>query len=176
MVRWDHIRNSLADEVFTVIIGHFHEALQVNEEVIHIEGYGFADMDAVIGGFLKAFFRHELFFIELFAGAKACILDFDIHIRFQSGETDKVTSQGVDFNRRAHIQNEYFSAFGIGTCLEDERDSLRHGHEVADDVRVGHGDGTAFSDLLFEEGHDGAVGTEDVTETDSNKLCRRLFF
>ena len=33
-----------------------------------------------------------------------------------------------------------------------------------------HGDGAAFGDLLFKEGHDGAVRAQDVAETDGDKL------
>ena len=157
MVCANHVGDSLTDEVFAVIIGHFHKALEVEEEVIHIEWDGFADMDAVIGGFLKALFGHEFFFIELFAGAKACILDFNIHVGLEAGEADEVTGQGIDFNGRAHIKDKDLAAFGIGASLEDERNGLRDCHEVADDVRVRHGDRAALGNLLFEEGHDRAV-------------------
>ncbi len=175
MVRRDHGGNNLADTIFAVVIGNVHKGMELNQELIHIKGNGFADMNALVGGFLQAFLIHQLFFIQLFTRAEAGILDFDIHIRLEAAEADQVTGKGIDFDGRAHIQDKDLAAFGIGAGLENEGDGFRNRHEIADDVWVRDRDRATFGNLFFENGNNRAVGAEDIAEPDGNKLCFRLF-
>ena len=127
-------------------------------------------MDKIVVGLLQALFLHELFLIELFTRAQAGVLDFDVHIRLEAGELDEVAGQGVDLHRRAHIEDEDLAAVGVGAGQHDERDGLLDGHEIADDIGVGHRDGAALLDLFFEDGDDGTVGAQDIAEAHGHKL------
>ena len=145
------------------------------QEGFLVELDGVADVDQVVVGFLEAFLCHEFFFIELFARAKSGVLNLNIDIRFEAGEADQVPGQVIDLDRGTHIQHEDLAAFGVGAGQHDQGDSFRDCHEVADDVRVGHGDGAAFFNLLFEDRNDGAVGAQDVAEADGYEFGFDIF-
>ena len=159
-----------ADLVLRIRIGGIHEIVKLFEEGFHLEGDGAADVDHGVVGALQAFLGHELLLVELLAGAKAGIRDLDIHIRPEAGEADEVAGQCLDLDGAAHVEDEDLAAVGVGAREHDEADSLRDGHEVADDVRVGHGDGAALGDLLFEDRDDRPVGAQDIAEADSDKF------
>ena len=127
-------------------------------------------MDEVVIRAEEAFFRHELFLIELLARAEAGIDDFDILIGFEAAEADEVAGEGVNLHGRAHIQDEDLPASGIGAGQHDEGHGLGDRHEIADDVRVRDCDRAAVRNLLFEQGDDGAVGAQDIAEADGHKL------
>ena len=173
MVCRDHGGDGKTDIGFVVIVGHLHQVMEGNKELIRVKGNGLADMDTVIGRFLQALLCHELFLIELFARAETGILDFDVNIRLQTAETDEVTGEGIDFDGRTHIQNEDLSPVGVGTGLKNKGNGFRDRHEITDDIRVGNRDGAAFCDLFFKERDDGTVGAEHIAEADGDELRAR---
>ena len=170
MIGGDDFHDPLADLFLFVTVGGIHQGFDAGQEMIRVEGDGLADVDLFVGRLPQAFLRHQLFLIQLFAWTQACILDFDIHVRFEAGEADQVPSQGVDLHRLAHIQDEDFPALGVGAGLHHQAHRLRDGHEIADNVRMGHGHGAALLNLAAEQGDDGAVGAQDVAEADRHKL------
>ena len=131
-------------------------------------------MDELILGLLQALFGHKLLFIELLARAEAGVFDLDVHVRLEAGEADQVARQGVDLHRGAHVEDEDLAPVGIGAGKHHEADGLGDGHEVADDIRMGDGDGAALGDLLLEEWDHRAVGAQDVSEADGDKLGLRI--
>ena len=170
MIGGHDFRDPLADLRFLVAVGGVHQGVDARQEVIRVEGDGLADVDFFVGRLPQAFLRHQLFLIQLFSWAQARILNFNILVRFEAGEADQVPGQGVDLHRLAHIQDEDLSALGVGASLHHQAHRLRDGHEIADDVRMGHGHGAALLNLAAEQGDDGAVGTQDVSEADRHKL------
>ena len=165
----DHVGYLFAD-FFVVVIGRLHEVRQLFKELVLIKGNGAADVDELVLGLLQALFGHELLLIELLAGAEAGVFDFDIHVGLEAGEADQVAGQGVDLDRGTHVEDKDLSPVGIGAGQHDETDGLGNGHEVADDIRVGHGHGAAFGDLLAEERNDRTVGAQDVAEAHGDEL------
>ena len=166
--------NQLGDHAsgafFVAVVGNFHQLLELAQESVGVEGNGLTDVNEVIGGGAQAFFTHELFFIELFAGAQAGVGDLNIHIGSQTGQTDQISGQGVDLHRGTHIQNEDLTAVGVGTCLKHQGSSLGDGHEVADDVGMGDSDGAAPGDLVLEPGDDRAVTAQHIAESNCHKF------
>ena len=131
-------------------------------------------MDQFIRSIRHALFVHEELLVELLAWAETYVLDLDVDIRSQSGESDQVPGHVVDLHRLAHVEDEDLAALRVVRRLEHQGDGLRDGHEVADDTLVGDGHRTAFCDLLLEERDDGAVGAEDVTEADRDEVGLRV--
>ena len=135
-----------------------------------VEGDGAADVDEIVVRLAQAFLRHELFLIQLFAGPQAGIHDLDILSGLESRQFDQVPGQGIDFHGPPHVQHEDLAAVGIGPRQHHQAHRLGNGHEVTDDVRMGHGDRAALGDLLFEQGDHGAVAAQHVAETDRHEL------
>jgi len=162
--------HAVADRLFPVGVGVFHEAFQVFQELVVVEGDGLADVDELIIRLREAFLGHKLFFIELLAGAEAGVFDLDVHIRLQAGEADHVAGQGVDLHRGTHIEDEDLTPVGVSAGQHHEAHGLGDRHEIADDVRVGHRDGAALFNLPPEDGDHGAVGAQDVAEADGDEL------
>ena len=165
----DDGRNPVADVVL-VPVGGIHEAVQLGEEDLDVEGDGLADVDELVLGLLQAHFGHQLLLIELLARAQPGVDHLDVLIRFEAGEADEVAGQGVDLHGGSHVEDEDLAAVGVGAGEEDEAHGLGDRHEVADDIRVRDRDGAALGDLLLEQGDDGAVGAEDVAEAHGDKL------
>ena len=140
--------------------------------VVHLDWV--ADVDQLVRCIRHALFVHEELLVELLAWAETYVLDFDVDIRGQSGESDEVPGHVVDLHRLAHVEDENLAALRVVRRLEHQGDSLRDGHEVADDALVGDGHRTALCDLLLEERDDGAVGAEDVTEADRDEVGLRV--
>ena len=170
MVCADDRTDAVADGLFPVCVGGFHEALELTQELVVVEGDGLADVDEFVIRLGEALLGHELLFIELLARAEAGILDFDVHIRLQTGETDHVAGQGVDLHRGSHVEDEYLAPVGVGTGQHHKAHRFGDGHEVADDIRVGDRDWAAFFNLLLENRNDRAVGAQDVPEADGDEL------
>ena len=70
--------------------------------------------------------RHQLFLIQLLAGAKAGILDLDVYVRLKARHTDQVAGQGVDLNRAAHVQDKDLATPGIGVGQLHQAHRLRN--------------------------------------------------
>ena len=168
-----HFGDLIAD-VLAVVIGRVHEVGKLHQELILVKGDRLANMDELVVGFGEALFGHELLFIELLARAEAGVLDLNVHVGLEAGEADQVAGQGVDLHRGAHVEDEDLAPVGIGAGQHHEADGLGDGHEVADDIRVGHRDGAALGDLLLEEGDHRAVGAQNVSEADGDKLGLRI--
>ena len=131
-------------------------------------------MDQLIRCIRHALFVHQELLVELLARAETHVLDLDVYIRGQSGESDQVPGHVVDLHRLAHVEDEDLAALRVVRRLEHQGDGLRDGHEVADDPLVGDGHRTALRDLLLEERDDRAVGAEDVTEADRDEVGLRV--
>ena len=150
------------------------ELVEVLQElfVVHLDRV--ADVDQLIRCIRHALFVHEELLIELLTRAETHVLDLDVDIRGQSGESDEVPGHVVDLHRLPHVEDEDLATLRVVRRLEHQGDSLRDGHEVADDPLVGDGHRTALRDLLLEERDDGAVGAEDVTEADRDEVGLRV--
>lgn len=131
-------------------------------------------MDQLIRCIRHALFVHQELLVELLARAETHVLDLDVYIRGQSGESDQVPGHVVDLHRLAHVEDEDLAALRVVRRLEHQGDSLRDGHEVADDPLVGDGHRTSLRDLLLEERDGGAVGAQDVTEADRDEVGLRV--
>ena len=150
------------------------ELVEVLQElfVVHLDRV--ADVDQLIRCIRHALFVHEELLVELLARAETHVLDLDVDIRGQSGESDQVPGHVVDLHRLSHVEDEDLAALRVVRRLEHQGDGLRDGHEVADDALVGDGHRTALRDLLLEERDDRAVGAEDVTEADRDEVGLRV--
>lgn len=112
--------------------------------------------------------------VELLAGAKTGVDDLDVLVRLQSGEADHVAGEVVDLVLFAHVEDVDLGICRHGGRLQDEAASLRDAHEVADDLRVGDGDGSALCDLLAEDLDDATLTAEDVAKAGGDKDGARL--
>jgi len=127
-----------------------------------VDGLGLADF--VVGGLGGAFGRGENLFIQLFSGAQTGVFYLDIDLGFEAGEAYHAAGEVGNLDGFAHVEHEDFAAVAHGAGLQHEAAGLRDGHEEADDIRVGDGDGAAFLNLLAEAGDDGAVRPQHVAE------------
>ena len=103
------------------------------------------------------FLGEHQFLVQLLAGAQAAEADLDVLVRPQAAEADEVFREVRDLHRRPHVEYEDVAAFADGGRLQYQLRSFRDGHEVAGDLRVGHGHRAAPRDLLHEERDDAAV-------------------
>ncbi len=150
------------------------ELVEVLQELLVVHLDRVADVDQLIRCIRHALFVHEELLVELLAWAETYVLDLDVYIRGQSGESDEVPGHVVDLHRLAHVEDEDLAALRVVRRLEHQGDGLRDGHEVADDTLVGDGHRPPLRDLLLEERDDGAVGAEDVTEADRDEVGLRV--
>ena len=97
-----------------------------------------------------------------------------IDIRLKAREVDKVSCEGINFDRFAHIKDKDFTAVSINAGLKDESNGLWDSHKVADDIRVSHGNGPARLNLLLKERDDGTVAAKDVAETNGDEFRRSM--
>ena len=158
------------DDVLPVLVGRLHQALQIAQELILVKGDRAADVNQIVLRGPEALLGHQLLLIQLLPGAQAGILDFDVHVGLVAGQPDQVASQVGDLHRASHVQHEDLPAVGIGPGQHHQADGLRDGHEVADDVGMGHGHRPAVFDLLFEDRDHGAVGAQHVAEAHGHEL------
>ena len=170
MVGTDDLLYAVADGFFPVRVGGFHEAGEVFQELVVVEGDGTADVDQLIVGLGEALFGHELLFIELLARAETGIDNLNIHTGLQAGEADHIAGQGVDLHRGAHVQDKDLAPVCISAGQHHEAHGLGDGHEIADDIRVGDRDWAALLNLLPENGNDRTVGAQDVAESHGHEL------
>ena len=170
MVGGDHFLHHISDPVLLILVGNLHQLIKLSQEGIDLEADRFSDVYEVIVGLHESLLGHELFFIELLAGAQPGVFNFNIDVRFKTGHTDQVSGEGVDPDRAAHIQDEDLSAMGVGAGEQNQAHRLGNGHEIADDIRVGHGHRTALFDLFPEKRDHGPVAAQDISEADSDKF------
>ena len=171
---YDRLHQAL-NLIFLIGICHVHEVFQLFEEGVTVEGDGLSDVDEIIVCLQQALFSHEFFFIQFLAGSESGVFNADVHIRLVARETDQVAGKLIDLHGTAHIKDEDFSAVGIGAGQQDQTHRLGDGHEIADDIRVGHCDRSAVGDLLPEQGDHGAVAAEHIAETDRDKFGADIF-
>lgn len=169
LVGGDQGHEAVAD-VGAVVVGRVHEGHQVDEEAVVVEGDGAADVDELVLRLPEALLRHELLLVELLAGTQARVGDLDVHAGAEARQLDEVFGQGVDLHGPAHVQHEDLAAVGVGPRQHHQAHGLGDGHEVADHVRVGHGDGAALGDLPLEDGDHGAIAAQHVPEADRHEL------
>ena len=165
-----HGLDVIADGLFPVRVGVFHEVFQVLQELVVVEGDGLADVDELVVGLGEALLGHEFLFVELLAGAETSIFDLNVHIRLQARKADHVAGQSVDLYRTSHVKDENLAPMGIGAGQHHEAHGLRNRHEVADNIRMGDRDRASLFNLLFENGNDGSVGAQDIAEADGDEL------
>ena len=171
----DHAFDLRTEFLFVSGVGHLHEHLQLSEKNIRIEPDRAADVDQLVRRCAQALLRHQLFFIQLLAGAQARILDFDIHVGAQTRELDQISRKRVDLYGGAHVEHEDLPALRIDSRLQDKRGSFRDRHEVANDIGVRDRHRAALCDLLLKARHDRAVAAEDIAEAHGHKLGFRIF-
>ena len=111
------------------------------------------------------------FLVEFLAGTKASVLDLDI---LGTAEQNHALGKVGNADGLAHVEHEDLAAFAHDACLENEFTGLGDEHEVANDVGIGDGDGTAFLDLTFKERNDGTIGTQHIAETSGDELTGSL--
>src|SRR5712691_11088215 len=110
----------------------------------------------------------EQFLVELLARAQAGNLDSDVFLA-ESRQPDHVARKVDNPDWFAHFQNEDLASISHETCLQHQLCGLGNRHEVARDLRVGHRQRSAASDLLAELGNDAACAAEYVSEADHDK-------
>ena len=152
----DDFADYLSD-IILIGVRRFHEVFELSEELVRVERDGAADMDEVVFGLSESFLSHELFLVELLAGAEARIDDLDVDVGLEAAELYEVAGEGVDPDGAAHIEDEDLAAVGVGAGEHNERNRLFDRHKVTDDIGVGDGDGAALGDLTLEDRDDGAV-------------------
>ena len=108
------------------------------------------------------------FLVEFLARTKASVLDLDI---LGTTEQNHTLSQVGDADGLAHVEHEDLAAIAHDTCLENKLTGLGNEHEVANDVGIGYGDGTAFLDLTFKKWNDGTIGAQHIAETSGDELA-----
>ena len=91
----------------------------------------------------------------------------------QAGEHDVDLAPGVadqplgdvgDADRIAHVEDQHLTAAPHHRCLQHQQHGLGDRHEVAGDVRVGHGDRPALGDLGAEHAQHRPAAAEHVAE------------
>ena len=170
MVRRHDLFYPAADVLFVVPVCRVHQAPQLRQEHVGVEGDGIADEYELVLRLLQAFFGHKLFLVQLLAGTEAGVRDLDVDVGLVARELDQVAGKGVDLYGLAHVEDEDLAASCVGARREDQAHRLGDRHEVAHDVGVRDGDRTALFDLLFEDRDDRAVRVEYIAETYGDEL------
>ena len=83
---------------------------------------------------------------------------------------DQLLGKVIDPHRLAHVQDHDLPALGHGGGLEDEAYGLGDGHEVPDDILVGHRYRYAGLDLVHEEREHAPAASDDIAEADTDHL------
>ena len=128
-----------------------------------VDGLSLANL--VVSGFGGTLGGGEHLLVQLLAGAQAGVLNLNVHIGLEAGESNHATGEVGNLDRFAHVEHENLAAVAHGARLKDESAGLGDGHEEADDVRVGDGDGAALFNLLAESGYHGAIAAQYVAES-----------
>ena len=166
----DDFVEGLADrlEVALFFVNEFAEFGEVGFHFFRGGGAWVDGEDFFVRGFDEGFGLCEELLKKLLAWAEPGDFDGDVDVGLEVHHANHLDCEVIDADGFAHVEHKDFAAFGVSCGLEDEADGFGDGHEVADDVAVGDGDGAAVGDLLLEEGDDGAVAAEDVAEADGD--------
>lgn len=166
----DELRNQ-GLHVVCLCIGSLVESGQLGKEIRLIEENGPGDIDEPVWCPLQALLRHQTLFEELFPGAKARDLDLDIDARLKTGQSDQIDGQIVNPNGFTHIEDEDLPVLRIDRSLQNERNCLRNGHEIADDVLMRDRHGAARFDLLLEQRNDGTIRSQHIAKAHGDEFC-----
>ena len=145
------------------------------DELVGIDFDLLAYKDELVTRLLEAFFVHQEFFADLFAGAESRKLDFHILVGHLAVHADKVFGQRDNLDGLAHVEHEYLAAVGDTRSLEHEVHRLGDGHKVADNVGVSHGDGLALLYLALEQRDDASVAAEHVAKARGHEFGAAIF-
>ena len=152
-------------ELYQALVGGGDEgaALLGDGGVRVVDGLSLADF--VVGGFGGTLSGGEHLLVQLLAGAQTGVLNLDVLIGLEAGQANHAAGEVSNLDRLAHVEHENLAAVAHGAGLKDESAGLGDGHEEADDVRVGDGDGAALFNLLAESGYHGAIAAQNVAES-----------
>ena len=90
----------------------------------------------------------EHLFVEFLTVAQAGIFDFDV---LRTTEFNHTLGQISNLHGSTHVEYEYLATFAHRTGFQHQFAGFGDQHEVADDVRMCHRDGTAVLDLFAEQ-------------------------
>ena len=172
---WDDVLHE-ADHIVD-----FYLAGEAFEFVYSCQGVGiviftdFGDADTAVVGREGVLVVGEYLFVEFFAWAKAAVLNLDVNVRRETGESDHAAGKVVDLDGFSHVEDEDLVACGHCRSFHHEAAGLRDGHEEACDLRMSNCHRTSLCNLLTEAWDHGAVGAEDVTEASGDKAGLSCF-
>ena len=102
------------------------------------------------------------------------VKEISIESSGQAGKADQIAGQVDDLHRLAHFQHEDLAALAHGRRLQHQLRGLGNRHEEAGHAGIGDGDRSAAADLVLEDRHDAAVGTQHVAEAHDGEARRRV--
>ena len=132
-----------------------------------------SDTDFLVKSGFRFFFVIEHFFVELFAVAQACILNFHA---LRSAQFDHTFSHVGNAHRFAHIKDENFSTLTMCARFEYQLAGFWDEHKEANDVWMSHCDGASSLNLAAEERNDRTVRAQDVAEARRYELRLSLYY
>ena len=90
-------------------------------------------------------------FRELFPAADSGKHDVDVLKGLESGEHNQLFRKIYNVHGFAHIQHKNLTALAHGCGFEDQLRGLGNGHEIPRHAWVGHGNGSASSNLVLKD-------------------------
>ena len=85
-------------------------------------------------------------------------------------QVDHLLGQVENLNGFSHVENIDLSPIAHNTGFQHELTSLRDGHKITGDLRVGYGNRTTLGYLLLKQGNHRTIGAQDITKTRRNKF------
>ena len=125
------------------------------------------NLDLLVEGRLGNLFVVQHLLVELLTITQTRIFNLHVHGATQS---DHALGQIGNLHRLTHIEDEDLSSLTHRTGLQHQLTGLGDEHEVAEDIRMRHGNRTTLSDLLTEQWNHRAIRAQHVSEAGGNKL------
>ena len=146
----------------------------VGQPVVVVALVGGQDHDLLVARRDDPFALGDQLLVELLAGPQAREDDLDVLLRLEAVESDHVPGQIQDPDRLAHLEDEDLAPLSHRPGLQDQLGRLGDAHEVAGDLRMGHGHRAPLGDLLLEEGDHRSGTADDVPESDGDEAGLRI--
>ena len=134
------------------------------------------DKDLAVLRLLNVPAGNQQLLVQLFAGPQPRLYNVNVPIRHIPGESDHIFRQIQNFYRLSHIQNKQLVLPGHGAGLQHQLCSFRNCHKITDNALVCYRDRSPRGDLPLKQRYYGAVGAQNISESNRHEISAAVSF